>query len=103
VSGDGAGTGWRPQPVVGWCRHRYGPHRRPAPTLAGRHGRPRRTEHDNLRAAIHAADETGCRKESAIGSFSAACLPGTSTHPLAAMSGHAIGLWCGIWPPARRR
>jgi hypothetical protein len=25
--------------------------------LRRRHGRPRRTEHDNLRAAIHAADE----------------------------------------------
>jgi len=26
-----------------------------------RHGRPRRPEHDNLRAATHAADEAGCR------------------------------------------
>jgi hypothetical protein len=30
--------------------------------LRRRHGRPLRTEHDNLRAAIHAADEAGCRK-----------------------------------------
>jgi hypothetical protein len=31
-------------------------------TSADRHDRPRRTEHDNLHAAIHAADEAGCRK-----------------------------------------
>jgi hypothetical protein len=50
-------------------RHRHGPHCRLAPISAGRHGRPRRTEHDNLHAAIHAADEAGRRKWSAIGIY----------------------------------